>query len=283
MRSLCFYLIISSCSLGRVSGFEQSSCEIRVRNDALLSRLSGRQHLSSTTATLKASLLPSWLESVLNGGNGVSKKKSSGDVEEDESETRATSATVTRLAARKYQENGASKPSSREYTTRKDSCSSIKANAHGVENDYNHYRTVALKSTSNRAISILTIDVMTALSRALTFSSACDGDLGENILINGMAFDEIQINQQYVVGSVVLQVTEPMIPCANLCKLSYINDESLQPKERIARCQALLQFLDQPGDGFRGWYAKVIRPGEVTVGDEFRVLRSAQSESECGP
>lgn len=144
--------------------------------------------------------------------------------------------------------------------------------------DYNHYRTIALKSTPDRAISILTTDVMTAIRQSFS-SSARNGDLGENILLKGIDFDDLQLNQQYAVGSVVLQVTEPMIPCANLCKLPYINDSSLQePKDRIARCLALLEFLDKPGDGFRGWYAKVITPGEITVGDEFRkVLQEQES------
>lgn len=207
-------------------------------------------------------------------GDRIPEKTSSKEQQVDKS----TPATVIRLAARKYQENGASKPSSQDYTTRKESCSSIQVTAEGVMDDYNHYRTIALKSTPDRAISILTTDVMTAIRQSFS-SSARNGDLGENILLKGIDFDDLQLNQQYAVGSVVLQVTEPMIPCANLCKLPYINDSSLQePKDRIARCLALLEFLDKPGDGFRGWYAKVITPGEITVGDEFRkVLQEQES------
>lgn len=194
---------------------------------------------------------------------------SSPNIEDDSSKTTQTLATVVRLAARTYTANG-SKPSSRNYTTRKDSRESITVTRHGVENDYNHYRTVALKSTRDRAISILTTDVMTALQTK--FPSCQLGDLGENILLEGMAFSELQIGKQYTFGEVVVEVTEPMIPCANLCKLSYINDEELTPKERVSKCLALLEFLEHPGDGFRGWYAKVISGGVIHVGDEVRAI-----------
>lgn len=268
-----YFIVLLPCILVLVSGFQQSICEFRVRNDdARTTRR--RRHSSSRTVLLQGSLLPSWLEEFVNMGDRIPEKTSSKEQQVDKS----TPATVIRLAARKYQENGASKPSSQDYTTRKESCSSIQVTAEGVMDDYNHYRTIALKSTPDRAISILTTDVMTAIRQSFS-SSARNGDLGENILLKGIDFDDLQLNQQYAVGSVVLQVTEPMIPCANLCKLPYINDSSLQePKDRIARCLALLEFLDKPGDGFRGWYAKVITPGEITVGDEFRkVLQEQES------
>lgn len=68
---------------------------------------------------------------------------------------------VIRTAARSYQQSGGSIPSSRYYTTRKDSLPMISVSELGVDGDYNHYRTVALKSTSDRAVSIFTNDVST--------------------------------------------------------------------------------------------------------------------------
>ena len=71
-----------------------------------------------------------------------------------------TSGQVLRTAARPLQQStGGSIPSSRYYTTRKDSLPIISIDESGVVGDYNHYRTVALKSTSDRAVSILTNDV----------------------------------------------------------------------------------------------------------------------------
>ena len=72
----------------------------------------------------------------------------------------STSGQVLRTAARPLQQStGGSIPSSRYYTTRKDSLPMISVDKPGVVGDYNHYRTVALKSTVDRAVSILTDDV----------------------------------------------------------------------------------------------------------------------------
>ena len=70
--------------------------------------------------------------------------------------------TVIRIAGRKY-DAASSKPSSRNYTTRKDSQPSATITKEGLNGDYNHYRTAALQSTPDRAISILTTDVMESL------------------------------------------------------------------------------------------------------------------------
>jgi MOSC domain-containing protein YiiM len=103
-----------------------------------------------------------------------------------------------------------------------------------------------------------------------------DGDLGENVLVDDVDFSFFQIGQRYSFvetdkdgrnddneGSVVVvEITEPMEPCANLCKLPYINDENKSPKERIAACQAMLSVLNQQ-PGLRGWYAKVLQTGTI--------------------
>lgn len=66
---------------------------------------------------------------------------------------------------------------------------------------------------------------------------------------------------------VIVEITESMEPCANLCKLSYINDPSLaSASERVARCKDFISSLGQQ-DGLRGWYAKVINGGVIQVGD----------------
>jgi MOSC domain-containing protein YiiM len=72
---------------------------------------------------------------------------------------------------------------------------------------------------------------------------------------------------------VIIEITEPMEPCANLCKLPYINDPSLaSPRERVARCQYLLEALGVK-QGMRGWYAKVVSQGGIIrVGDSFSAL-----------
>ncbi|KAL9186263.1 hypothetical protein ACHAXT_005501 [Thalassiosira profunda] len=192
---------------------------------------------------------------------------------------------VVRTAARPHQSSGGSIPSSHHYTTRKPSLPMISVSDAGVTGDYNHYRTVALKSTANRAISILTRDVSSYIQTLDGGSFAKeggyrDGDLGENVLVEGVTFDFFQIGQRYRLGgdatgemeSVVVEITEEMEPCANLCKLPYINDPSLgSPKDRVSRCQFLLDALGQK-PGMRGWYARVIQDGVIRVGDSLSAL-----------
>ena len=214
-----------------------------------------------------------------------------------QSDPKATG-TVSRTAARSERADGSSRSSSPRYTPRKDPLPLIRLLGSGVAGDYNDYRSRALGSTPDRAVSILTSDVMTALRAGdargeggYGLSAAEDGDLGENVLVDGVGYRFFEVGGRYCFrapsdsggggngggedsgaeGCVVVQITEPAVPCANLCKLPYINNVDLEPVDRIERCK---KFLDRLGraDGIRGWYAKVIgmggtiRPGfEVTA------------------
>ena len=68
-----------------------------------------------------------------------------------------------------------------------------------------------------------------------------------------------------------MEITEAMEPCANLCKLPYINDPSLEPKHRVGRCQYLISALGQK-EGLRGWYAKIIEGGVIRIGDSLSAV-----------
>jgi MOSC domain-containing protein YiiM len=214
---------------------------------------------------------------------------------------------VVRLAARKYNPE-TSKPSSRQYTTRKDEFELLEVKQEGCQGDYNHYRTIAMKSTKDRAVSILTADVMASLrSTYYPLYQAPqimikDGDLGENILVDGVTFRFFEVGQRYcfdssraaacaastVAGSVsskeqqpllqvILEITEPMEPCANLCKLPFINCDAIPPKERIQRCQDLILHLAKE-DGYRGWYAKVVREGVICNGAKVTRMMNENDE-----
>jgi MOSC domain-containing protein YiiM len=177
---------------------------------------------------------------------------------------------VVRVAVREFHPVD-SKPSSRNYTTRKVARDSIQVSKEGVALDYNHYRTLALDGTLDRALSILTTDCMELL-KSHKFP-VHDGDLGENVLVAGIDYrffipgnvyrfaPSVEDNEDEK-GDVIVEITEFMEPCANLCKLSYINDPDKTPKERIATCQLLLNILDQQ-PGLRGWYAKVLQGGAI--------------------
>ena len=180
-------------------------------------------------------------------------------------------ARVGRLAVRPYHPTH-SKPSSPKYTTRKISVESCLVTKQGLQEDYNHYRNIALSNTTDRAVSLWTSDCAEWLKKDLGYPVQ-PGDLGENVFITGnLAYDDLDEGRRIALGSlVVVEVTEPIIPCANLCKLPYINDESKLPHERIATCQTFLERLDQL-PGLRGWYAKVLQEGELRISDEVKLL-----------
>ncbi|KAL7449274.1 hypothetical protein ACHAWC_001347, partial [Mediolabrus comicus] len=197
---------------------------------------------------------------------------------------------VIRTAARPYQSSGGSLPSSRHYTTRKSSLPMISVSEKGVSTDYNHYRTVALKSTQDRAISILTHDVSSYIQTLDGGNFVMgdgkgytDGDLGENVLVKGVDFAFFKVGYRYRFSSqksttidsaddVVIEITEPMEPCANLCKLPYINDPALpSARDRVAKCQRFIEALGV-NDGLRGWYAKVLSGGIIRVDDSMSLV-----------
>lgn len=235
-------------------------------NVALLSQINSRQR-----STLVLSLWQDDLKKLFFANRQ--------EIGEESSTTNSSSSkdgtgTVFRLAARDYSAEN-SKPSSRDYTTRKTKFQSVQVTKEGVKGDYNHYRTVALKSTKDRAVSILTQDVMKSLRATYKNYDTKDGDLGENILVTGVSFDFFRIGKRYQFScpdddtgaekAVIVEITEPMEPCANLCKLPYINDPTINPRDRIERCQDFLEFLNR-FDGYRGWYAKVHRDGVIATG-----------------
>lgn len=185
---------------------------------------------------------------------------------------------VMRTAARENQ-GEKSRPGRPGYTTRKDSKPFIDIDTSGVVGDYNHYRTIALESTPDRAVSILTSDVLAYVRDDPIFSRLSDGDLGENILIEQLSYSFFEIGKRYKLFSkeeggadgAIIEVTEPAVPCANLCNLPFINTELLEPRQRIEKCQSFIEKLGID-DGFRGWYARVVVPGRIKVGDSIALM-----------
>ncbi|KAI2492166.1 hypothetical protein MHU86_22393 [Fragilaria crotonensis] len=252
-----------------VAGFlhPQSCFSTRIKQQSSAVMYSWLQKsIDQVKAFLSDKQLPTAASVVVAAGDNENSFQTTTMLEEKENSDKVGH--IIRTASRAYNKD-TSKPSSREYTTRKDTQLSISISAQGVEGDYNHYRTVALQSTLDRAVSILTSDSMEYL-RSM-HPAGLDGDLGENLLIDGVVHSSFRAGGKVSIGEqVLLEITEPIEPCANLCKLPYINDENLTPKQRIDQCQKFISQLDV-SDGLRGWYAKVLYPGTVRVGDAVRL------------
>ena len=62
-----------------------------------------------------------------------------------------------------------------------------------------------------------------------------------------------------------------LLKFSDLCNLPFINTELLEPRQRIEKCQSFIEKLGID-DGFRGWYARVVVPGRINVGDSIALV-----------
>jgi MOSC domain-containing protein YiiM len=82
------------------------------------------------------------------------------------------------------------------------------------------------------------------------------GRFGENLTIEGLAENTLYIGDQLQVGSAVLMVTQPRMPCYKLAL-------------RIGRDDIIKRFLESRRSGF---YFSVVEEGEVEAGSEMQLI-----------
>jgi MOSC domain-containing protein YiiM len=124
----------------------------------------------------------------------------------------------------------------------------------GVADDYNDFRTKSKQSTPDQAVLIMTTDALKQLgTEGWPVQS---GDIGENLTVDGIAYDSIEIGNKYGFGDVEIQITEKCNPCERLSNLPYIGKEKVN------------EFIKTMKNR-RGWYAKVLKEGLVRKGDTF--------------
>ena len=82
---------------------------------------------------------------------------------------------------------------------------------------------------------------------------------GENITLIDLTYDTIKPKQQYKIGTPTIEISLICYPCATLQVLSYVQKTNL--KDFI---KTLLKR--------RGWYAKIIEPGHIHIGDPVEIL-----------
>ena len=123
----------------------------------------------------------------------------------------------------------------------------------GMEGDVNHYRYTKRGGDTDMALVLLTTNDLAHLK-------ACGhalgpGDIGENLLLSDIDPHSLGPNVELDIGMVRVQITRICDPCESLGKLPQIGKEGLPS-------------LLKDSIGYRGWYARVILPGKVTIGDE---------------
>jgi MOSC domain-containing protein YiiM len=137
-----------------------------------------------------------------------------------------------------------------EYGLPKQAVARLDISADGAAGDYNNYRMRTLKGDPDQAILILTDDVIQQLRREGW--PVQPGDFGENITLGGAAEADLGPGARLQVGDVLLEISKPCDPCTELGILPYVG------KERTA------EFI-RATKGRRGWYARVLHPGPVTL------------------
>jgi MOSC domain-containing protein YiiM len=77
------------------------------------------------------------------------------------------------------------------------------------------------------------------------------GAFGENLTIEGLREDEVRIGDRFLIGSSVLMVTQPRMPCYKLAA-------------KFNRDDMIKRFLES---GRSGFYLSIVEEGEVGAGD----------------
>lgn len=153
---------------------------------------------------------------------------------------------------------------------------------HGADGDYNHYRTERKHSTPDRAVSLVTTEALASLWKA----GYCirPGDFGENITLEArevLLKAGVRLRAAVSAGSdetneapaLELELTEPMTPCPNLEHIP--NVAVLSDRQ----CRAFPRACH----GRRGWYARVVVPGEISVGSTLEFVTAPESVATTSP
>ena len=87
------------------------------------------------------------------------------------------------------------------------------------------------------------------------------GAFGENFTTEGMLETAVSVGDSYRVGTAIVRVTTPRLPCYKLAA-KFQRDDMIARFVRTGRC---------------GFYFSVVEEGEVGGGDEFKLIGSEES------
>lgn len=127
----------------------------------------------------------------------------------------------------------------------------------GMTGDYNNYRHDSLDNTPEQALLIMPLEMIKKLNEEGWPMQP--GDIGENLTTEGLPYDAFQPESKFKVGSVEFQISYACTPCHNLEYLPYVGKEKGN------------EFIKTMVDR-RGWYARVLKEGEIKIGDEIQKI-----------
>src|SRR3990167_1470362 len=117
------------------------------------------------------------------------------------------------MQARVYQLN-VKKETLEERGIPKGAIETLKITKEGCEGDYNRYRTEKKQSDPHKAVMILTKEIIEELNKEGWPIEP--GDLGENITLEGIPYEDLQPKTQIKIDKVLLEITQACTPCTNL-------------------------------------------------------------------
>jgi|TARA_B110000438_G_scaffold38628_1_gene38387 MOSC domain-containing protein YiiM len=123
----------------------------------------------------------------------------------------------------------------------------------GINGDYNRFRKKKKNNDPDMALMLLSTDVLEQLN--LEGWPVEAGHLGENLTLTNINYNDIAPNQEYTIGSQVkIKISFICDPCSNLKALPYVG--------KSRKTEFIKTLMKR-----RGWYARVLKPGQLTIGD----------------
>ncbi len=86
-----------------------------------------------------------------------------------------------------------------------------------------------------------------------------DGAFGENLLVEGFDFKTLPVGTRFRCGEVLLEMTQIGKECHSHCEIYQAVGDCIMPRE--------------------GVFARVLRGGEIQIGDELEIVPSSDSDS----
>jgi len=104
---------------------------------------------------------------------------------------------------------------------------SVEVRREGVVGDFNRLRHEKKGDNPDRALLLMTLEMIKQFNRE--GFPVEPGDLGENILTRGIPYVCYDVGKQYRIGEdVVIEISEPCIPCKHLAVLDYVGARKVE-------------------------------------------------------
>ena len=125
----------------------------------------------------------------------------------------------------------------------------------GVEGDFNRFRS-GRGGSEDRAVCIFSLELIQRLKNEGHPIEI--GSTGENLTIRGVEWESLSEGTHLEIGDVMLELSEPCAPCSKIGE-SFVGRKF----DRVGHDKEY---------GWSRWLARVLREGEVTVGDSVNIV-----------